>query len=186
MSQILQRRKPRLVIEKDFQYRFTLKICLVNGFLICLFTGIFLFFININYDMLINGALKQLPQTVAQLRGEFRFMVALMLAALLILILLLFISGLYLTQQIAGPLFSLKSRLKEFADGKNKVRMNLRSSDEFHNLEELFNYAMERHEERRQDLQESLEKFLTKNMIQLKEAHLDKELTKIIEEKIIL
>jgi methyl-accepting chemotaxis protein len=178
----IQRRKPRLVIEKDFQYRFTLKICLVNGFLITLFAGIFLFFINLNYDMLINGALRHLPETVVQLRREFRLIVALMLAALVALILLLFISGLYLTQQIAGPLFSLKSRLKEFADGKSKVRMHLRQSDEFHNLEELFNYAMERHEERRNQMRESIQKFLEKNEAALKPGTGD-ELKRVLDDK---
>jgi methyl-accepting chemotaxis protein len=176
----IQRRRPRLVIEKDFQYRFTLRLCLVNGLLITLFVGTFLFFINLNYDMLINGALKQLPETVIQLRREFRLIVALMLVAMISLILLLFISGLYLTHQIAGPLFSLKTRLKEFADGKTKIRMHLRKADEFHNLEELFNYAMERHEERRNQFQESIAKLMEKHKATLNNPEIRNDLNEII------
>ena len=64
--------------------------------------------------------------------------------------------GLYLTQRVAGPLFALKRRLQEFTDGRMGVRLKLRTEDEFHELEESFNVAMESHDRRRADLEQAL------------------------------
>ena len=42
----------------DFQLRFTLKLCILNGLLFAVFIGVFLYFIGINYEMLFQGALQ--------------------------------------------------------------------------------------------------------------------------------
>ena len=162
MKKLNQKRQPRLIIEKDFQLRFTLKICILNGVLFAVFAGVFLYFIGINYEMLIDGALQaysgSTQNPIADLQRERNFVASLVVGALIFMILILFISGLYLSQQVAGPLFSLKSRLREFAEGRPRVRMHLRRGDEFKNLEDIFNFAMEKHEERRSELQAKLEK----------------------------
>ncbi|NCN27889.1 methyl-accepting chemotaxis protein [bacterium] len=155
MKPLYQRRKPRLIVERDFQLRFTLKICILNGLLFAVFVGIFLFFTGINYEMLIDGALQIFAGSgsspVAELERQHNLIVSLAVGSLVFLMMVLFVAGMYLSQQVAGPLVSLKSRLREFADGRPRVRMHLRKGDEFKNLEDIFNFAMECHEQRRED-----------------------------------
>lgn len=144
-----ERRSRRLVVERDFQYRFTLMICLYGGGLFLIFGGIMLYFLKANYEIFIQEALIQMPDMVSGLKREFRLLSLGMITGLLVLLVVLFGLGLVLTQRIAGPIFALKRRLKEFADGKTGIRLTLRTADEFHNLEEIFNLAMERYDYRK-------------------------------------
>lgn len=147
-----ERRAVRVVVEREFQFRFTLRICLVAGLLFAVFGGILLFFLKMNYDMFRENALIQMPELVDGLRREFRFITLGTVTALIFMTACLFGLGLVLTQRVAGPLFNLKRRLRDFADGRHPVRLRLRTHDEFHNLEEVFNSAMESHERRRSEL----------------------------------
>jgi methyl-accepting chemotaxis protein len=153
-------RRGRVVVERDFQFRFALQVCLVAGTLFMLFGGVLLLFIKMNYDMLREGALIQMPEMVDGLRREFRFVSLGTVTALIFMTACLFGLGLVLSQRVAGPLFNLKRRLREFSDGKPTVRLRLRSNDEFRNLEEIFNSAMESHERRRDDLRGELTRAL--------------------------
>jgi methyl-accepting chemotaxis protein len=143
-----QRRKNRLFVEKDFQYRFTLRICLLAGLIFAVFSGFVLFFVRLSYEMLIQGALLQMPDMVAKLKWEFRAMSTGIIVSFLLFMTVLFTAGILLTRRIAGPLLSIKKRLQDFALGHEGVRVRLRSGDEFHNLEDVFNFAMEAHERR--------------------------------------
>lgn len=155
---MIQRRKRfRFIIEKNFQYRFTIRICFIAGFLFLLSGGLFLYIVRLNYEMLIQEALLQMPEMVSQLRNEFRFLTVGMIAALILMISLLFALGLVLTQRVAGPLFAFQRKLRDFAEGKHQVRMKLRREDEFHSLEESFNRAMERYDERKLALDNRLQ-----------------------------
>ena len=69
-----------------------------------------------------------------------------------------FAIGLFLTQKIAGPLTALRKRLSEIADAKEGVRLHLRDTDEFKNIQYLFNEAMEKQEKKIRDLRDKLSK----------------------------
>jgi methyl-accepting chemotaxis protein len=63
-----------------------------------------------------------------------------------------------MSSRIAGPLYGLRNRLKEFADGKTGLRMHFRNNDEFQSLEATFNLAMENHDLRLRRLKDNLAK----------------------------
>jgi len=65
------KRRKKYLVEKDFQYRFTFKLCLISGILFAIFTGLALFFIKLSYEMLIQNALLHMPEMVDKLRAEF-------------------------------------------------------------------------------------------------------------------
>jgi len=138
-------RKPfRVVIERDFQFRFTLRICLIAGVILLVYGGIYLFIMNSNYDMLIGHAHVQMPYRAESLRREFRLFSLGLVAMMILLIGVFFVLGLVLTQRIVGPVVALRRCLRDVADGKKNVRLRLRQGDEFRNMEQLFNAAMDR------------------------------------------
>jgi len=145
---MIEKRKKRYVIEKDFQYRFTLKLCLVGGGLLITYGGLVLYMIRLNYEMLIHNALIQMPDVVSGLQHEFRLLSLLLVAVLVLVIAFLFGLGLLLTHQIAGPLLALQARLKDIANGKKGVRLRLRRGDEFQNIANAFNNAMDHIEQK--------------------------------------
>lgn len=153
-----RRQRFRFVIEKDFQYRFTLRICLIAGVIYALIGGINIFYLRYNYETLINHATLQMPSLVPQLEHELRFLTSGIVASLILMISTIFYLGLILTHRVAGPLFAMKKRLKDFIDGRYPVRLHLRSKDEFRSLEDMFNLAMETHDERLKTHQDSLVK----------------------------
>ena len=158
MKSTSEQRRSRVIIEKDFQYRFTVKICLIGGSMILGYGGLLLYMIRINYDMLVQNALIQMPDIVGSLQREYRLLSMILVLVLVFVIGFLFIIGLLLTQKIAGPLMGLQKRLNEFGEGRLGVRLRLRKDDEFHNIASAFNQAMETHDHKSHTLQESLQK----------------------------
>ncbi len=157
----LQRRsRYRFVIERDFQYRFTIRICLIAGLIYTVIGGINIFYLRYNYESLINHATIQMPSLVPQLEHELRFLTSGVVASLILMISTIFYLGLILTHRVAGPLYALKKRLQDFIQGRHPVRLHLRSKDEFRGLEELFNMAMESHDEKQRFHKAELEKIL--------------------------
>lgn len=154
----LNRRKQRvLVVEKDFQFRFTLKILLTNGLILLVFGGAILFVVRLNYEMLIRDALIQMPDMVSNLRHELRVLSLVVSLGLVLMLSLIFLTGLFLTQKIAGPLYAFKRRLKEFGSGNAGVRLKLRTGDELQSLEALFNESMEFYDEQLRFTRKELE-----------------------------
>jgi methyl-accepting chemotaxis protein len=149
-----KRRTKNLVIEKQFQYRFALGVCIFGGLLLFSFGGMLLYVIKLNFDMLAQNALLQMPTALAELRREHRLLSLALLVVLIILIGILFALGLLLTHRIAGPLFALQNRLLEFGNGKRGVRLKIRKEDEFKKLEEVFNESMLKFEDRIQGLEQ--------------------------------
>ena len=147
------RRRTRLVIERDFQFRLALRICLIASGIFIAFGGVLLFLIKMNYEMLVQNALLQMPEMVGQLQREFRLISLAIVSAFILMIGVIFGLGLVLTQRLAGPLFAFKRTLKEFADGKTGVRLALRGGDEFIPLAEVFNYAMENWEQKQRRIE---------------------------------
>jgi len=151
-----ERRRSRLVLERGFQYRFALRVCLLAGAVFLVLGGTLLFFIKMNYDMLREDALIQMPDMVEPLAREFRLVTIGTITSLLLMTGLLFALGLFLSQRIAGPLMALRRRLRDFGDGKTGVRLRLRSDDDFRNLEEVFNASMEAYDRRIDGVRERL------------------------------
>lgn len=146
------RRQTALIIERDFQYRMTLRICLLASSVFLIFGSVLLFLVKINYETLIQDALIQMPDMVQALRREFRLLSLGMVTVLIVMVGVMFGLGLVLTNRIAGPLLALKRQLQNFAEGKSGVRLNLRAKDEFQNLQNVFNSAMESHDQRQKQL----------------------------------
>jgi len=161
-SKVQRRNRFNLVIEKNFQYRFTINMCLIAGLVFMVCGGILLLVVRINYEALIKYAVLQMPGTVAQLERELRMLSLGLVAALILMVSMLFALGLVLTHRVAGPLYQLKRRLEEFSEGRHGVRLNLRTKDEFHNLERVFNKAMETHDLRQKETEQLIQGVLTK------------------------
>jgi|GEM_PF-1089420 len=137
------RRRKKILIEKDFQYRFTLKLCLLSGLLFALFTGISLFFIKLSYEMLIQSALIQMPEMVSKLRWEFRSLSTGMVINWTLFVGAMFVLGVLYTQRIAGPIYAFRRKLQDLSRGLNFQKIKLRRHDEFQSLEQSYNQAID-------------------------------------------
>ncbi len=139
----VDKRRLRVIVEKDFQYRFTLKLCLWGGLIIVAFGALFLFTMKTSYSMLIDVTLTKIPSDVANLERELRMISAIFVGCIVVMIAGLFGLGLVISQKLVGPIVALQNRLRDFADGRRGVRLRLRRDDEFHSVEDVFNNAME-------------------------------------------
>jgi methyl-accepting chemotaxis protein len=151
------RRKRFVFIERDFEYRFALKICFIGGGVFLFFTSTLLYVLKLNYETFLQEALIQFPEVVKSLKREFRFLLFINLAALVVMLSSLFALGIILGQRISGPIFAFKRRLIDLAENKGTVRLTLRDRDEFQNLVDVFNHAMESVEMREQALKQKIE-----------------------------
>ncbi len=79
-----------------------------------------------------------------------------MIAAFILMLGSIFMITMIMSLRIVVPLYALRKRLKDFADGKSGLRLNLRNKDEFQTLEETFNLAMENHDLRQRHLRENI------------------------------
>lgn len=140
---LIDKRRLRVIIEKDFQYRFTLKLCLWGGLIIVAFGALFLFSMKTSYSMLIDVTLTKIPSDVANLERELRLISATFILCIVIMIGGLFGLGLVISQKLVGPIVALQNRLRDLAEGRRGVRLRLRKDDEFHSVEDVFNKAME-------------------------------------------
>lgn len=141
------RRHNRLFIDRSFQYRFTLKLCLISGILFALFTGVSLLLIRLNYQVLMENALLQMPEIRDKLRSEYTTLSLAMAVNWALFIACMFVFGAYYTKRVAGPIYALKRRLQGFIESRSTAKLKLRNSDEFQNLAHLYNKAMETVEE---------------------------------------
>jgi methyl-accepting chemotaxis protein len=139
----VHRRRKRVVLEKDFQYRFTLRLCLISGLLFAFFTGISLFFIKMSYEMLIQSALIQMPEVVTKLRWEFKALAIKMLVSWIFFICAIFLLGVLYTQRIAGPIYALRRKLQDMTRGSYPQKLIFRKNDEFRSLEQSYNQAID-------------------------------------------
>jgi len=151
-STVPHRRRKRLLIEKDFQYRFTLKLCLISGLLFAVFTAISLFFIRLSYEMLIQSALIQMPEMVSKLRWEFRSLSLAMLVNWALFVGAMFFVGVLYTQRIAGPVYALRRRFQDLTKDMKLKKLKLRQGDEFRSLEASYNHVVEVLDEHMQGL----------------------------------
>ncbi len=143
-----RRNRVKLVLDKDFQYRFTLTLCLVAALLFAVFMGLTLFFNKLSYESLTQAAIVQRPDAVEELRWEFRMVSYSLVFSLVVFTTVLFFTALFLSRKIVGPLYAMKRRLQEIALGQEGVRLRLRTDDEFQDLAEVFNLAVESYDQK--------------------------------------
>jgi methyl-accepting chemotaxis protein len=148
MRTVSNRRKQKLVLDKDFQYRFTLSLCLVAALVFAVFMGLSLFFNKLSYESLTKVAIVQRPAAVEELTKEFRMISYSLVLSLVVFTIVLFFTALFLSRKIAGPLYALKRRLQDIAMGQEGVRLRLRTDDEFQDLAEVFNLAVESYDQK--------------------------------------
>lgn len=137
------KRRKKYLIEKDFQYRFTFKLCIIAGVLFACFTGLALFFIKLSYEMLIQNALLHMPEMVDKLRSEFSTLSLAIMGNWILFVGTIFVLGVIYTQKIAGPVFALKKRLLDLNATGSLDPIRLRQGDEFHSLANVYNRAMD-------------------------------------------
>ncbi len=138
-----RRNRVKLVLDKDFQYRFTLTLCLMATLIFAVFMGLTLFFNKLSYETLTEAAIVRMPDAVDQLKWEFKMISYSLVLALFVFTVVLFFTSLFLSRKIVGPLYALKRRLQEIATGREGIRLKLRTDDEFQDLSEAFNLAMD-------------------------------------------
>jgi methyl-accepting chemotaxis protein len=143
-----RRNRVKLVLDKDFQYRFTLTLCLMATLIFAIFMGMTLFFNKLSYETLTEAAIVRMPDAVDQLKWEFRMISYSLVLALFVFTIVLFFTSLYLSRKIVGPLYALKRRLQEIALGREGVRLRLRLDDEFQDLAEVFNLAVDNYDQK--------------------------------------
>ena len=136
------KRRKKYLVEKDFQYRFTFKLCLISGILFAIFTGLALFFIKLSYEMLIQNALLHMPEMVDKLRAEFSTLSLAIMSNWVLFMGTIFVLGVVYTQKIACPVFALKKRLQDLSANGSTQNITLRRGDEFHSLAGTYNRAM--------------------------------------------
>ncbi len=151
-----RRRKNRLVVDQKYQLLFSLKITLISWIATVVVFGAILFFTRANYETLSELALNFAPQIVGELEHEFNFLSLLCCFGLLLIMTILFLSSLYMTQKISGPILNLKRKLESFENGENPVRIRFRKNDGLDELEEQFNRAMRKHEARHEQINRQL------------------------------
>lgn len=176
---MIEKRKRRIIVERDFQYRFTLQLALVGGGLLLLYGGLLLFMVRHSYGQLIDTALLQFPAEVSRLRTEYRFLSGLLLGVIVLSLGFLFFLGLLLTHRIAGPLLALQNRFRDFAEGQRPIRLQLREGDEMQHLARIFNDSMVKHED-----QEKLLKARLHEVYELAETKADKDVAAKLQELI--
>lgn len=138
-----KRRSTKLVVDRNFQLRFAIRISMLSGGVLLLFSVFVLFFVKSNYDMLVSEALIKMPESASVLTREFQFLLITVSTGLVVLIPTLFGIGLYLSRSVAGPVLALRRRLSEISNGRLGVRLRLRNGDELKSLELDFNQAIE-------------------------------------------
>ncbi len=157
-SPVPHRRRKRLLIEKDFQYRFTLRLCLISGLLFAAFTGVSLFFMKLSYEMLIQSALIQMPEMVSKLRWEFKSLSMAMFVNWALFVAAVTATAEIYTQRIAGPVYALRNKLQDLASDLKLHRLRLRRGDEFRSLESSYNSAVDALEQHLAGLEEHTRK----------------------------
>ena len=78
-------------------------------------------------------------------------------------------TGLYFGHKLAGPIYRFKTELRRIAEGKPVRRIVLREGDEFHDVADVLNAALERVERAESALVDRLEGEQTVEMV--REAH---------------
>jgi methyl-accepting chemotaxis protein len=164
-----ERRKRGLIVEREFQFRFTMMLILIAGLCLFVFGGLLLWTIKLNFDSLVQNALLTMPQVVEELRRDHRMLSLVLLGCIVVMEAILIATGLMVTQKIAGPLLAFQKRLRDFRDGKKHVRLKLRKEDDFRMVEQSFNAAMEAHDNRMRGIRESLERVADRSDKELKQ-----------------
>lgn len=165
------------IVEQDLQFRLTFKLCLFSGILFLFFGGLLLLFHKMNYEMLINEAMLTMPHMRESLENEFKTLSYAFTASLVVMEFILFSVGILASHKIVGPIYALKRELKKHIQGERNVRLHLREKDEFHQLKNLFNLAMEKSDQQYSYLRDSfdtIEEALKKDNIKAVKEELDK------------
>ncbi len=124
------------LINKQFQFRYTLLSCIVILMIAFAYAAMAVYTTNqIIGDVLISGRETSLREiSILHLKQLFKLMLPFTAV--------IFIAGVYLTHRIAGPAYRIVMDLGEIGGGNLNKRVHLRKNDELHEVAEAINQAV--------------------------------------------
>jgi methyl-accepting chemotaxis protein len=147
VPQVLPYRRRQFLVDKVFQFRLMGRLILLALFSILLSNGIAIGFLK--FQEWINPASQSmiylsnsLTETL-EFSRIFDFLWRPMLASAILGVFIVLIIGLFYSHRMAGPLYNLKRMLKHLEEGKLDITMRIRKTDEFHDIEVVFNQTVE-------------------------------------------
>lgn len=129
------------VIDKSFQWKYTLYLTIAMASASFLFLGPAWYFVHENYQIFIQLADKEDPALFEHLQRESAWLLTfLILAGALIVGLSLFL-GLRLTESLVGPFVSLQRHMRNASRGDfNQRDFKIRATDDFRALASTYGY----------------------------------------------
>lgn len=129
-------RRRNYFIERTFQARFILKFCV-------LVVSAGLLTMAALYIMGIGSTTVSIVNSRVVVKSTADFLLPVLIQTLLVVIILagaatIFIT-LFVSHQIAGPLYRMKKAMEQLSEGDFKVEVKLRSSDQLKELADTFN-----------------------------------------------
>jgi len=133
------RRRFQLIIDRDFQYSYSLKVFIYLAVILLVFFITHLFLLNANYEVLTQNALKLMPDSVMGLKKEFSFFVKLHFFSFFTLLVVLLFVLLQHSKRVAGPLYALKRHILFSKKSQDFKPLKLRNGDDFQELVHSYN-----------------------------------------------
>jgi len=136
------RKFKNLIINRDYQLRYTLFITFTGVCLVGMLGFISYSYLRENYMMLIELS----PMTDAareQLYGEMRDIILYLSIASLSFIAFVALTGLSMSHRVAGPMYHFHRIFSEIKNGNKEARVHLRPTDEFREVAQTFNEMMD-------------------------------------------
>ena len=168
------------LVDREFQVRYTLMIlgAAMGGILLAI--GPMYFFLNQNYQIFAELAIKEAPSLLTSLEREQSWMNTLLIATFIGTTVYFTIFGLKITNRLIGPLRVMKNHLHQLCRGNfHQSPITVRDTDEFQDLVETYNYF---YNSFRQNLRRDLE-MLSRLSVDPKNRDAYLAWTALIEEK---
>jgi methyl-accepting chemotaxis protein len=129
-------RRRNYFIEKSFQARFILKFCIL-----VVFAG--LLTIAALYIMGLGSTTVSIVNSRVVVKSTADFLLPVLIQTLLVVMVLAgaatILVTLFVSHQIAGPLYRLRKAMEQLSEGDFKVEIKLRSNDQLKELVDTFN-----------------------------------------------
>jgi methyl-accepting chemotaxis protein len=134
-------KRKSLIVDKPLQYRI-ISLVVGSGTVICLITifGLYLLFQRMM------AALSQVDpdsEATIQVLTQFNAMTLLFIVLAIVAIAWSYVSALYLSNRIAGPIYNISKVLDDHSQGDRSSRVTLRKADFFQPLAERVNRMLD-------------------------------------------
>ncbi len=130
------------LIDKDFQLKYAFLLASVAVMVALLIGGLLFYSLKSSHQILLQAGLTDRPEVLALISHWKTFFNTYLLIILGFLILFLTLLGILMTHKMVGPMFVLKRKLQEVAEGTCSTPMRLRARDEFQDVKDKFNQML--------------------------------------------